>query len=155
MLAPYLASPFVNRFKPENQSQFKLNKDHYSIGMNVFSINTSIPVTQNSKMLIFRDSNRSFKLDGDLLEMTTYCDFNVDVSNPHDRKLIYEFAKEEKFNTKQKGPKSSRDEPILRLLSSTAIMASGISTKLLPEKPNELCVRLKNITTRKTNWKRF
>ena len=36
--------------------------------MNDFLINEGIPVTIISKMLTFRDSNKSFKLDGDLLE---------------------------------------------------------------------------------------
>ena len=35
--------------------------------MNDFMINGGIPVTLVSNMLIFTDSNKSFKLDGDLL----------------------------------------------------------------------------------------
>ena len=44
-------------------------------------------------MLTFRDSNRSFKLDGDLLKTMLKYDFNVSNCNPQDRKLIYEFGK--------------------------------------------------------------
>ena len=44
-------------------------------------------------MLNFRDSNKSFKLDEDLLETMTNYDFKVRHSNPKDQKLIYEFAK--------------------------------------------------------------
>ena len=54
-------------------------------------------------MLTFRDSDRSFNLDGDLLETMTNFDFNVSQSNPQDRKLIYESGKEMKINIKQKG----------------------------------------------------
>ena len=44
-------------------------------------------------MLTVSDINRSFKLDGDLLETLTNYDFNVSKSNPQDQKLIYEFGK--------------------------------------------------------------
>ena len=112
--------------------------------MNDFLINGGIPVTPFSKMLIFGDSNKSFKLDGDLLETMTNYDFNVDHSNQQDRKLIYEFAKERNFINKQKGNKSDRDKSIIRLLRSPAIMASGIAnTIFLSSDPDELCDRLK------------
>ena len=69
---------------------------------------------------------------------------NVDHSNEQDRKLIYEFGKELKFDIKQKGRKSDRDKSIIRLLKLPAIMASGISkTVLLSSDPNELCNGLK------------
>ena len=56
--------------------------------MNVFLINTSIPVTLYSIMLTFRDSNKSFKLDEYLLKTMSNYDFNVSLSNPKDKKLI-------------------------------------------------------------------
>ena len=144
LIAPYLASSLVNVFKPENKSQFRLKKDLNSTKMNDFLINEGIPVTLVSNMLIFRDSNKSFKLDGDLLETMTNYDFNVDHSNQQDRKLIYEFAKEMNFNIEEKGKKSDRDKSMVRLLRSPAIMASGVSkTLFLSSDPNELCDRLK------------
>ena len=88
LIAPYLASSLVNLFKPENKSQFRLKKDLNSTKMNDFLINGGIPVTLFSNMLIFRDSNKSFKLDGDLSETMTNYDFNVSHSNPKDKKLI-------------------------------------------------------------------
>ena len=111
--------------------------------MNDFLINTSIPDTLYSNMLTFRDSNRSFNLDGDLLETISIDSFNVGLSNPQDQKLNYEFGKEMKLNIKQKGQKSPRDEPLIKLLDTPAIMASGISTTFLSSDPNELCERLK------------
>ena len=54
-------------------------------------------------MLTFRESNKSFKSDGDLLQAMTNYDFNVGLSNPKDQKLIYEVGKEMNFNIKQKG----------------------------------------------------
>ena len=143
LIAPYLASSLVNLFKPENKSQFRLKKDLNSTKMNDFLINKGIPVTLVSNLLIFRDSNKSFKLEGDLLEAITNYDFNVDHSNQQDQKLIYEFAKEMNFNSREKGNKSDRDKSIIRLLRSPRIMASGVTTKFLSENADELCDRLK------------
>ena len=144
LISPYLASSLVNLFKPENKSQFRLKKDFDSTKMNDFLINEGIPVFLFSNMLLFRDSNKSFKLDGDLLESITNYDFNVDHSNQQVRKMIYEFAKEMNFIIKQEGNKSNRDKSIIRLLKSPAIMASGISKILfLSFDPDELCNRLK------------
>ena len=144
MITSYLASSLVNLFKPKNKSQFRLKKDLNSTKMNDFLINKGIPVTLVSNLLIFRDSNKSFKLEGDLLETITNYDFNVDHSNQQDRKLIYEFAKEMNFNIREKGNKSNRDKSIIRLLKSPAVMAAGVSnTIFLSSDANELCDRFK------------
>ena len=90
MIAPYLASSLDNLLKPENTSQFTLQTAPNSIKMNDFSINGGIPVNLYSIILTFRDSNESFKLDGDLLETMSNYDFNVSHSNPQDQKPIYE-----------------------------------------------------------------
>ena len=143
LIAPTLASSLVNLFKPENKIHFRSKKDLISTKMNDFLINGGIPVTLVSNMSIFRDRNKSFKLDGDLLETMTNYDFNVDHSNQQDRKLIYELAKEMNFNNKQKGNKSERDKSIIRLLRSPRIMASGVTTIFVSETADELCNRLK------------
>ena len=110
----------------------------------IFLINEGIPVTLFSNMLLFRDSNKSFKLDGDFLETMTNYDFNVSHSDPKDQKLIYEFGKEKNFNIKQKERKSDRDKSVIKLLKSPAIMASGVSnTIFLSSDPDELCDRLR------------
>ena len=88
IIAPTLASSLVNLFKPENKSQFRLKKDLTSTRMNDVLINGGIPVSIHDNMLTFRDSNRSFKLDGDLSETITNYDFNVDLFIQQDRKLI-------------------------------------------------------------------
>ena len=112
--------------------------------MNEFLINKGIPVILVSNMLIFRDSNKSFKLDGDLLETMTNYDFSVDHLNQHDRKLSYELAKEMNFNIREKGNKSDRDKSIIRLLRSPKIIASGVSkTIFLSSDPDKLCNRLR------------
>ena len=105
-------------------------------------MNVRIPNTIFSNMLLFRDSIKSSKLDGDLSETITNYDFNVSHSNPKDQKLIYEFRKEMKFNIRQKGRKSNRDQSMIKLLKSPATMASVISkTKFLSTDPDELCDR--------------
>ena len=144
LISPYLTSSLVNLFKPENKSQFRFKKDLNSTKINDFIINGGIPVTIFSNMITLRDSNKVFKLDGDLLESITSYDFNVDHPNQKDRKLIYEFAKEMNFNIRQKRNKSDRDKSIVRLLKSPAIMASGISKTIFSSSdPDELCNRLK------------
>ena len=111
--------------------------------MNDFLINEGIPVTLFSKMITFRDSNKSFKLDGDLLETMTIYDFNVSHSSPKNQKPIYEFGKEMNSNIKQIGRKSDRDKSEKKLLKSPAIMASGVSkTIILSSDIHELCNRL-------------
>ena len=144
MIAPYLASSLVNLFKPENKSQFRLRKDPNSTKMNDFLIHGSIPITLFSNMITFRDSNKTFRLEGDLLKLMTNYKFNTDHSSPQDKKLIYEFAKEMNCDTKSTGRPSTRHISIINILESPAIMASGISgTIILSSNPNELCDRLK------------
>ena len=113
LIAPYLASSLVHLFKLENKSQFRLLKDYNSARRNDFLINGDIPVTLYIKMLTFRDSNKSFKIDGDFLETITKYDFNVDHSNQQDRKQIYEFGKQMKFDIEHKGRKSDRDRSLI------------------------------------------
>ena len=150
MISPHLASSLVRLFKPENKSQFRIIKDLNSNKMNNFLINTCVPVTLDSNMLTFRDTYRSFELDGELSKTMTNYKFNVDQSNPQDRKIIYELGKEWKFDIKQIGRPSNRDKSMIKLNNSPAIMASGISnTKFLPSDPNELCDRLKLLLKKK------
>ena len=94
-------------------------------------------------------------MDGDLLEAITNYDFNIYRSNQQDRKLLYEFAKEMKFNIKGKGNKSDRDKSVIRLLKSSPIMASGISTIFLPSDPNELCDKTKLLLQEKQAGKKI
>ena len=110
--------------------------------MHDFLINGGIPVTLFSKRVIFRDSNKPFRLDGDLLETMTIYDFNFSLSNQKDQKLIYGFGKEMNFIIKQKGRKSYRDKPKIKLLKSPAIMASGFSSLFLPSDPDDFSNRL-------------
>ena len=100
LIAPYLTTSLVEVFKKDNKSQFRLRKDPNSTKMNDFLIHGTIPVTIFSNMITFRDSNKIFRLEGDLLKVITNYKFNADHSSPQDKKLIYEFAKEMKYDTK-------------------------------------------------------
>ena len=112
--------------------------------MNDFLISGGVPVSLYSKILTFRDGNKSFKVDGEILETIKNYDFNVNHANPQDQKSINEFGKDMKFDIKQKERKSNRDKSRIELLKSPAIMAFGISkTMFLSSDPDELCKRLK------------
>ena len=112
-------------------------------------INTSVPVTLCSNMLSFRDTNKSFKLDGGVLKTMTIYKINVEHSNPQDRKIFFEFGKERKFDFKQKGQPINGDTSMIKLLNLSSIMASGFSTVSLLSDPNELCDRLKVLLQQK------
>ena len=144
IIAPYLTSSLVEVFKKDNKSQFRLRKDPNSTKLNDFLIHGSVPVTIFSNMITFRDTNKIFKLEGDLLKVITNYKFNIDHSSPQDKKLIYEFAKEMNYDIKSTGRPSTRHNSIIRLFDQPAIMASGFSkTIILSSDPNELCNRLK------------
>ena len=86
MIAPYLTTSLVEVFKKDNKSQFRLRKDHNSTKINDFLIHGTILVTIFSNMITFRDSNKTFRLEGDLLKVITNYKFNVDHSSPQDKK---------------------------------------------------------------------
>ena len=150
MIAPYLTTSLVEVFKKDNKSQFRLRKDPNSTKMNDFLIHGNIPVTIFSNIITFRDSNKTFRLEGDLLKVITNYKFNVDHSSPQDKKLIYEFGKEMKYDINSTGRPIVRHNSMIRLLDQPAIMASGFSkTIILSSDPNELCDRLKLILQEK------
>ena len=154
MIAPYLTSSLVNLFTPENKSQFRLRKDPNSTKMNDFLIHRSIPVTLFSNMLLFRDSNKSFKLEGDLLKLKTNYKVDADHSSPQDNKLIYEFTKEMNYDTKSTGRPSIRHNSIIKIHGSPAVLASGVKTTIfLSSDTDELCERLKLLLQEKKCWK--
>ena len=87
-----------------------------------------------------------FKLKGDLLKMMTSENYNVDLANVSDKKLMYDFAKEMYFDDKTLGNKNGRDKSLIRLLKSPTIMAGSLKEsklRFLSSNPNELCDRLR------------
>ena len=129
ILASYLLSPLSKITNRENSTQFKLVKDHNSNRVNDLLINKSIPITLHNNLLTFRDTNKQFELKGDLLEMITNKNYNVDLANLSDKKLMYDFAKEMYFDQKAMGKKSTRDRTLIKLLKSPGLMVStsGVS----------------------------
>ena len=107
-----------------------------------------------------------FELQGDLSKMITNKNYNVDLPNSQDKKIIYVFAKEIYFDGKTWGNKSTRDESPIGLLKTPGIMisASGFSSchkkvffknKILSSDPNELCDRLKLLIREKQGGNTF
>ena len=150
ILAFYLMSPLSKITNPENTTQFKLVKDANSNRVNVLNINNTIPITLYNNMITFRDTGKEFELKGDLLQLITNKNYNVDLASLSDKKLMYAFAKEMHFDVKKIGNKSTRDRSLKKLLKSPAIMASGVSkTIFLSSDPDELCNRLKSLLQEK------
>ena len=143
ILASYLMSPLSKITNPENTSQFKLVKDSSSNRVNDLKINKTIPITLYNNMLTFRDTGKEFELKGDLLEMITNSQYNVDLASLTDKKLMYDFAKEMHFDQNAVGNKSIRERKLIKLLKSPRIVASGVTTIFLSENADELCDRLK------------
>ena len=59
-------------------------------------------------MLTFRATNKPFEQKGDLLKMITNKNYNVDPASLSDKKLMYDFVKEMKFDTKGLSNNSTR-----------------------------------------------
>ena len=100
-------------------------------------------------MLIFRDTNEKFELEQVFLKTKTDENFNVELADLLDKKLIFEFAKEMNFDEKALGKKSTRDKTLIRLLDSPFIMAKSLQkesfsyTRWPSYNYNEFCDRLK------------
>ena len=78
--------------------------------------------------------------------MITNKHYNVNHASLSDNKLMYEFAKEMRFDERRVGNKATRDRTLIELLNSPGLMVSrsGVSrTIFLSSDPNELCERLK------------
>ena len=145
IVASYLMSPLSKVTNPETTSLLKV-KDANSNRVNDLKTNKSIPITLYNNMLKICDTGREFELKGDLLEMITNKNYNVDLAKVSDKKLLYDFAEEMNFDLKAIGKKSTRNTTPIKLPKSTGLMvsASGASkTIVLSSDPNELCDRLK------------
>ena len=125
IVASYLLSPLSKITNPENNTQFKLVKDHNSNRVNDLLINKSIPITLHDSLLTYPDTNKQFELKGELLEMITNKNFSVDFAKLSDKNLIYDFAKEMNFDLKAQGNKSTRDRTLIKVLKTPSIMASA------------------------------
>ena len=129
ILACYLMSPLSKKTNPEKTSQFKLVEDSNSNRVKDLLIHNTIPITLYNNMLMFRDTVGEIKIKGDFLEMITNKNYNVDLANLSDKKLMYNSAKEINFDLKAIGKKSTRDRTLIKLLKSPGlkVSASGVS----------------------------
>ena len=114
VIASYLLSPLYKTTNPENTSQFRLAKDFYSNGVNDILIHNSKPITLHNSFLTFHDADKVFELKGDLSKMITNKNYIVDLASLSDKKLMYDFAKEMKFDVKTTSNKSTRNRPPIK-----------------------------------------
>ena len=110
--ASYLLSPLSVITKPETSTQFKLLKDFNSNRVNDLLIHNTITVTLYKNLSTIRDTGKKYELRGDLLKMITNKNYNVDLANLVDKKIMYDFAKEMYFDEKATGNKSTRDRTL-------------------------------------------
>ena len=59
-----------------------------------------MPVTLYDNLFTFRDADKKFELEGDLLNNMTDGNYNADLANSQDNKLMLEFGKEMYFDEK-------------------------------------------------------
>ena len=153
ILASYLLSPSSKITNPEEVSLFKLVKDLNSSRVNDLLKSKTIPFSLFDSLLTFLYTDKKFELQGDLLKTITNKNYNVDLANLSDKKIMFEFAKEMFFDEKTLGNKSARDNSLIRLLCSPAILGSGTSTIFLPENLDELCDRINFLLQEKQTGK--
>ena len=97
IIASYLLSPLSKITNPENASQFKIVKYSSSKRVNDLEVHNSIPITLHNNLLTIRGTNKQIDLQGDLLEMITNKNCNVDLAKFSDKKQMYDFAKKNEF----------------------------------------------------------
>ena len=125
ILASYLLSPLSKISNLEKSTQSKLVKDSDCNRVNGSKINKTIPITLHDNLVTFRDSDKIFELKGDLLEMITNKNYNVDLAKLSDKKLMYGFAKEMNFDIKAISKKSTREITLKKLLKSPGLIVSA------------------------------
>ena len=76
----YLLSPLSKIINAANNTQFKLVKDRNSNRVNDLLTHNKIPVTLHIDFVTMRDTNREFKLEGDLLKMITNENYKADLA---------------------------------------------------------------------------
>ena len=105
MLASYLVSFLSKITNLERISQFKLVNDPDSNKVKGLLVNKTLPVSLCNNLLTFRDTDIYLDL-GDLLKMITNKNYNVDLANFSDKKIMFNFAKDMNFDEKSLGEKA-------------------------------------------------
>ena len=153
-----LLSPLSEITNPEQSSQFKLVKDPQSNGVIDLLINKTIAVTLYNNLFTFRDIDKKFKKQGDLLNMITNKNSKSDPANSSDQTILYELPKEMYFDEKALGDKFTGDKSLITLLESPAIMARSLKesiTRWLSYNPKEFSDSLHFFTTRERSRKQL
>ena len=88
LLASYLLFPSSKSTNPEITSQFKLAKDLDSKRVNDLLKTKKIPVTLFDNLLTFPDTDKKFKLEGDLSKMITSKTYNIELAKLLDKKNV-------------------------------------------------------------------
>ena len=140
IIVSHLLSPLSKIPNPEHTSQFKLVKDLNSNRVNDLLMNKTIPVTLYNNLLIFRDTDKKFELQGDLLKIPTNKNYIADLANSKDKNSKCDFAKEMYFDEKALGSENTRDKSLIILQKSPAIVAGSLkesNTRWLSSDANE------------------
>ena len=145
IIGTYLMSLLSKISNSENSRQFKLVKVSISNTVIHLKLNKTIPNTLYNNLLTFCDTGKEFELTGDLSKKITNKNYKSDLASLQDKKFLYGFAKEMKFDLKAQGNKSTRDHTLIKLLKSPGLIvsASGVSkTIFLSSDTDELSNRL-------------
>ena len=94
IIASYLLSPLSKITQPKHTSLFKLVNDLDSNRINDLLITKTTPISLYDILLSFHDTDTQFELERDLLNMINRRNYNIDLANLPERKLLFEFAKE-------------------------------------------------------------
>ena len=98
--------------------------------VNDLLINKTIPVALCNNLFTFRDIDKNFKKQGDLLNMITKKNYNVDLANSSDQTILFELPKEMYFDEKDSGDESTGDKSLITMLESPAIMARSLKESI-------------------------
>ena len=112
IIACFLLSLLSKTTNPEQTSQFKLVKDPGSNRVNDLLISKTMTFFLSHNLLTFRDLDKTFELQGDVLKMMTNKNYNVDLAILTDKKILYDFAKEMNFDIRTLGNKSMKDKTL-------------------------------------------
>ena len=115
-----LLSKINNR---EEFSHFNLVKDPDLNRVSDLLISRTKPVTLCNGLLTFGETDEKLKLQGDLLKMMI--NKTITWAKSQDRKILYDFAKENCFDEKTLGIKSTRDKSLIGLLKPRGMMVSA------------------------------
>ena len=138
----YLMSFLSKTTNPEHTIQFKLVEGYNSNRVNDLLNKKTKPDALKVNLLKIPFRAKEFKLEGEFMKRITTKNYNVDLANLLDKKLMFEFAKEMFFDEKVLGNEHTTDKTPKKLPKPPAIIAFVISVVFLLDNPHELCDRI-------------